>query len=41
MSHLRTVQAKANSEPVTSYALIARALLMLDEPERERMRGGL
>ena len=38
MSHLRTVQAKESSEPVTSYALIARALLMLDEPERERMR---
>ena len=38
MSHFRTVQAKESSEPVTSYALIARALLMLDEPERERMR---
>ena len=38
MSHLRTAQAKASSEPVTSYAPIARALLMLDEPERARMR---
>ena len=38
MSHLRTAQAKASGEPVTSYAPIARALLMLDEPERARMR---
>ena len=38
MLHLRTVQAKASSRPVTSYAPIAHALLMLDEPERARMR---
>ena len=38
MSHLRTVQARANKEPVTSYAPIARSLLMLGESERGRMR---
>ena len=38
MSHLRTAQAKASSKPVTSYAPIARALLMVHEPERARMR---
>ena len=38
MSHLHTAQAKASSEPVTSYAPIVRALLMLDKPERARMR---
>ena len=38
MSHLHTAQAKASSEPVTSYAPIAHALLMLDKPERARMR---
>ena len=38
MSHLRTALAKASSEPVTSYAPIARALLVLDEPEGARMR---
>ena len=38
MSHFRTAQIKASSEPVTSYAPLARALLMLDKPERARMR---
>ena len=38
MSHLRTAQAKASNEPVTSYAPIARSLLMLEESDRVRMR---
>ena len=38
MAHLRTAQARARKEPVTSYATIARSLLMLDETERGRMR---
>ena len=38
MSHLRTTQARASNEPVTSYAPIARSLLMLEESERVRMR---
>ena len=38
MSHLRAAQARARNEPVTSYAPIARSLLMLDECKRGRMR---
>ena len=38
MSHLRSAQARANKEPGTSYAPIARSLLMLEESERGRMR---
>lgn len=38
MSLLRAAQAKARKEPVTSYAPIARALLMLDESEKGRLR---
>ena len=38
MSRLRAAQAKASNEPITSYAPIARSLLMLNEPERGRMR---
>ncbi len=38
MSHLHAAQGRASNEPVTSYPPIARALLMLDEPERARMR---
>ena len=38
MSPLRTAQVKASNEPVTSYTPIARTLLMLDKPERARMR---
>ena len=38
MSRLRTAQARASNEPVTSYAPIARSLLILNEPERGRMR---
>ena len=34
MSHLRTAQAKASNEPLTSYAPIARSLLMLEESDR-------
>ena len=38
MSHLHIAQAKARKEPVTSYAPIAHALLMLDESEKGTMR---
>ena len=38
MSCQRTLQARANEEPVTSYAPIARSLLMLEESERGRLR---
>ena len=38
MAHHRTARAKANNEPVTSYAPIARCLLSLEESERSRMR---
>lgn len=38
MSYLRVDQAKARNEPITSYTPIARALLMLDEAEKGRMR---
>ena len=38
MSRLRTAQARASNKPVTSYAPIARSLLILNEPERGRMR---
>ena len=38
MSSLRAAKAKASNEPITSYAPIARSLLMLNEPERGRMR---
>ena len=34
MSHLCAAQAKARKEPVTSYAPIAHALLMLDESKK-------
>ena len=38
MSYLRAAQAKASNQPITSYSPIARALTMLDESERKRMR---
>ena len=38
MSHLHVAQVKASKKPFTSYAPIARSLLMLDESERGRMR---
>ena len=38
MTHSRTAQAKANNEPITSYAPIARCLLTLEESEHLRMR---
>ena len=38
MSHLRAFQARARQEPITSYAPIARSLLVLEESERGRMR---
>ena len=38
MSRLRAAQTKASNEPITSYAPIVRSLLMLNEPERGRMR---
>ena len=38
MSHLRASQARARQEPITSYAPIARSLLVLEESERGRMR---
>ena len=38
MSHLHTAKAKASNQPVTSYAPIMRALTMLKESERGRMR---
>ena len=38
MPHLHTAQVRARNEPVTSYAPIARSLLMLEESERGRMR---
>ena len=38
MVHLHTAQVKANNEPITSYAPIARCLLLLGESKRSKMK---
>ena len=37
MAHMRTARAKANNEPIESYAPIARYLMTMDEEEKLRM----
>ena len=37
MAHMRAARAKANNEPIESYAPIARYLMTMDEEEKLRM----